>query len=286
MSWLQQKEYVPYAPEDIGTINKHHCKDGKDNDKLFITRCKDGYTILAYCHHCGKRGRFDTLKHSTIQQIKSIVKINKHSSKGSKGFRHSSSYRLPADYQQDYTAWGRGAYVWLKRYGITDEEISRNRIGYSETYGRVVLPMFGKEGLDFMVMRRVNSLDTDSPKYLTYTNVEHTVYIPQRLCTPAGVITNSVVLTEDVLSAIKVARYVPSVALLGTSINIGALEYLVGSYNNVIIFMDDDNLTVRKKQLDIKNRLGPFMDSVRIVHSNGIDPKEMGDEELKDILLC
>jgi len=282
MSWLQHKEYVPYAPEDIGTVNKHHCKDGKDNDKLFITRCEDGYTILAYCHHCGKRGRFNTLKHSTIQQIKSIAKLNKHGIKSSKGFRHSSGYRLPTDYQQDYREWGRGAYVWLKRYGITDEEISRNRIGYSETYGRVVLPSFGAKELDFMVMRRVNSLDTDSPKYLTYSNVEHVMYIPQGLL-PGGV-TNSVVLTEDILSAIKVARYIPSIALLGTVINIRALEYVANNYNNVIVFMDDDNLQVKKKQLDIKNRLEPFVKAVIIIHSNGVDPKEMSDDKLKEVL--
>lgn len=282
--WLAHKEYVPYAPEDIGTINKHHCKDGKDNDKLFITRCEDGYTILAYCHHCGKRGRFNTLKHSTIQQVKAIAAYNKSGSKGSKGFGHGTSYRLPRDYQQDYTKWGRGAYVWLKRYGITDEEISRNRIGYSGTYGRVILPVFGAKELDFMVMRRVNSLDTDSPKYLTYSNVEHVMYIPHMVYTLGRVLPSTVVLTEDILSAIKVARHLPSIALLGTIINIRVLEYVANNYNNAIIFMDDDNLQVRKKQLDIKNRLEPFINKVTIIHSNGVDPKEMSDVKLKEVL--
>jgi len=282
MTWLQHKEYVPYAPEEVGTVHKHHCKDGKDNDKLFITRCEDGYTILAYCHHCGKRGRFDSLKHSTIQQIKSIAIYGKSCSKISATGRPRIKYKLPKDYERDYKKWGSGAYVWLRRYGITDEEIKSNNIGYSELYGRVILPMFGKKGIDFVVMRRVNSMDNDSPKYLTFSNVEHPLYITQS-ATALGALTDTVVLTEDILSAIKVARYVPSIALLGTSINERTLEY-VSRYNNVIIFMDDDNQQVRNSQLRIKNRLEPFVDSSTIIHSGGIDPKEMSDKKLKEIL--
>jgi hypothetical protein len=61
------------------------------------------------------------------------------------------------------------------------------------------------------------------------------------------------------------------------------LGYIVkAGYNDFIVFLDDDNAQVKKQQVVLKNRLESF-GNVCIIHSGGIDPKEMSDKEL---ILC
>ena len=53
---LSRSEFVPYAPKDRGgQTHIHHCKQGHNNDRLYIRRNEDE-SIVAYCHHCGKSG--------------------------------------------------------------------------------------------------------------------------------------------------------------------------------------------------------------------------------------
>ena len=72
--------------------------------------------------------------------------------------------------------------------------------------------------------------------------------------------------------------------LLSTNIRDIHLNSLISKgFNRFTVFLDDDNLTVKKQTLKIKktlNKLGP----TTVIHSGGIDPKEMSDEQLKEIL--
>ena len=63
---LEHDEFVPYAPDEPGTVHIHHCKTGNNNDRLYITR-KDDDSIVAYCHHCGASGGFNVLGNRVIK---------------------------------------------------------------------------------------------------------------------------------------------------------------------------------------------------------------------------
>lgn len=275
MDWLPKEDYLPYAPDGAGeTEHIHHCRDGKDNDKLFITRCEDGYTIIAYCHHCGKRGFANTSESATISTLKKHYSHKRSATTSSSGYE----YKLPNDCEGNPSKWDRRARVWVRRYGITNEEIEDYGIAYSPSDTRVVLPVYDSDGLALYQTRKLLEEDT-RPKYLTYNNRHGSLWYSH----PPH-ISNSIVLCEDVISGIRLGRHLPAGALLGTSISDRVLNAITNVYDTFIIFMDDDNTDVRMKQLVLKNRLELFGD-VNIVHTNGRDAKEHTDAELKEILL-
>ena len=61
--------------------------------------------------------------------------------------------------------------------------------------------------------------------------------------------------------------------------------FMKGRYDNHIIFLDDDTLMVKQNAMKIKRFIDKFSNSM-IIQSNGKDPKEHTDAELKEILKC
>jgi hypothetical protein len=52
---MDVKSLLPSEPMLLDeTIHVHHCKQGRNNDRFYITRKQDGYVY--YCHHCGASG--------------------------------------------------------------------------------------------------------------------------------------------------------------------------------------------------------------------------------------
>lgn len=267
--YLKKNEFVPYAPDEVGTVHIHHCKDGKDNDRLFITRCEDGLTILAYCHHCGQRGYHNEANTANIQTLKA--------SKASRGQLSYRGGKLPSDCENDKSSWPSPARFWLTRYNITDREVREYGLCYSKSHARVVLPVYDGDGLALYQTRKIFEQDT-GPKYLTYNNRANTLWFSH-----ISHKSSTIVLCEDILSGIRLGRQWNAAAVLGTTLTDKSLNLLVNNYSRFIIFMDDDNPDVRMKQLMLKNRLDMFGETT-IIHSNGKDAKEHTDEELREVL--
>lgn len=265
---------------DVGEVTRvNHDTDDcyGDSNSLLIERKDDG-TISAKCFRCGKYGRYskDVLRR-TRSEGKAEGAIPERKSLG--GFR-GKHWTIPKDAVNSVTDWPIHAYHWVRQYGITDDEIREHQIVYSDRLGRVILPVFDNEGLAFFQTRKIHDSDT-KPKYLTYRNRNSFKVIMK-----AGSVIPSpaIVLTEDLLSAIKCGRIIDSSPLFGTDISDLHLAYLVFHYNNFIVFLDDDNSIVKKKQLVLKNRLEQY-GKVTLIRDVDKDPKECTDTELKDILL-
>ena len=97
--------------------------------------------------------------------------------------------------------------------------------------------------------------------------------------------TDNIVLVEDTLSGIKCARYCDALVLHSTSLSRKAVNFLIHrQYKYCIIFLDDDNIQVKRNALKIKNLIDKFGTAV-IIQSGGRDPKEHSDLELQEILL-
>jgi hypothetical protein len=86
----------------------------------------------------------------------------------------------------------------------------------------------------------------------------------------------SIVIVEDMFSAIKVGRHLPTIALLGAELK--GMSFLT-RFDNYLIWLDNDNATVKVKQAKIKQRLDLFGECVIIKSPN--DPKDYTDEEIK-----
>jgi len=124
---------------------------------------------------------------------------------------------------------------WLTSYGITEEEIDTYRIGYSPSSGRIILPIYdGEKLLGF----QGRSLDYGQVKYLTWKRENTDLIFQSR-----RVEGDRVVVVEDMLSAIKVGRVVPSIAILGSPQKAGKGVILkVRLYPLVVIWLDRDKV--------------------------------------------
>jgi len=264
---------MPHAPDTPDTqvhVNHATCSAGVDSKRrLYIKRCEDGYTIVAYCHHCGKRGSVSKRKYKFGSTEKKC-----------EGVSVSERPQFPCDCSGSITTWPTAAKVWVRQYGITNKEVEDYGLCYSEDVQRVLIPVYEEEDVVLWQSRKVFPEDT-RPKYITTHTRSGGVIWRSLNWDVAG----TCIICEDVLSAIKCSRVLPSVTTLGVHINDKCLNFLVENYTNFIIFYDDDNPAVRRQQLILKNKLAPF-GSVTIIHNNGVDPKELSTKQLQEVLLC
>lgn len=287
--YLDYNEFVPYAPDNIGEeVNVHHCKQGKNNDRLYIKRTDDG-SIIAYCHHCGLRGI------SKSGGVRNISYFRKDKDEPKPGRR--KELKLPSDLELDINKWPIKAKAWPMKYGITEEEINANHMGYSEYFGRVVLPCFDEEGqLSQFQTRRIDGLSGKAAfqrdtKYDTYikqgSTASQRLYIPKSSGTRDATHTtgNTLCIVEDALSAIKCNRIIDTIALNGSSLDDSSILSLSKRYDNFIIFLDNDNRQVKKSQTRLKRKLELICrGNVKIAYSDK-DPKELSMNALRSMLV-
>jgi len=187
---------------------------------------------------------------------------------------------LPSDYTTSIPKQGRD---WLKKYYLTDKEIYDNRIGWSQTgwfltkkeqqiAPLLILPVFGDSQL---LMWQGRNFGTVGPKYLTFGN--KAVYDVVR---GSRGISDSICITEDKVSAIKVGRYVDSMPAYGSFLNMEQLIHLSKGYDNLLIWLDHDKL---KESHRLAKRAGFMFKNVRVIDSH-YDPKDYMDDEIKEYL--
>lgn len=247
---------------EIGeTKNTHHCKEGRNNDRCYITRHTD--VTLFYCHHCSKRGAIME-KFGRVRQAKERgVHSGIHG-----GVRGCS---LPADISYATGEWPARAKLWLAKGGLTDQESGDRGIGYSPMMQRVVMPVTYDGKFQGYVARAV--MEGQEPKYLTkYKEKDKFIYHIDR-----G--TDDVVIVEDILSCVRISRFKSCIAMLGTSVSDSLLALLVRRYSKYVVWNDYDNPEVKIKAHKLKQHLELFGDTKLLVTDS--DPKELTDEEIQ-----
>lgn len=178
--------------------------------------------------------------------------------------------RLPDDYTTSLPDVARN---WLARYGILPSEMQSAKIGWSEGLKRVILPVFASTGP--LVFYQARALDTRPQKVLTWGSAEDTFYI-----LGGRHDSSKIVLTEDLLSAIKVARHECSMPLWGSNISDARLLRLAKIADTLLIWLDRDkaNYAIARKI----RAANLFKQACTIITKE--DPKMYNDFELKDWL--
>jgi len=194
---------------------------------------------------------------------------------------------------------------------VTNDELANNSVGYSEYLGSVVLPVFAEDGslasYQFRPVVRHTSTEKKEGKNAT-GNGEAPKYISRRQQGRKGGVDifrarpswssdgrhnanpSTVVIVEDVLSAIKVSR-VPKnvgVALMGSHLKEEQAVKISQIADNVVVFLDNDNDEVKRSQRKAAKTVGPLVrGDVRIIEAEK-DPKDHTNQELRDLLegLC
>lgn len=92
------------------------------------------------------------------------------------------------------------------------------------------------------------------------------------------------VIVEDILSAIRIhmtGKY-SAIALLGVNPKgISNLTDIINLHDHVIIFLDNDNHEVKRKQVQLRDAIELYTNvRTSIHHTQGLDPKEMSNNQL------
>ena len=272
-----------YALEE--RINCPECGDTRN--RLYIKKVQGGYVRHCHNNNCYEgRGYISDEPRTPKETIEQVI--------SSRNFGEDSieqvarSIQLPYDISSDIPALGLG---WLYKYYITDKEIKKYNICYSESYHRLILPVYDETGLIYWQGRSLKSPYTkDNPKYLNIRqsgakNVFFKIINP----TTKGCLVDTkyplyrpdcLVIVEDILSAIRVGRTHNSLALLGSYFPTTILNEF-RKYRNIIIYLDYDK---RETAIKAAIRFNKLIGKRFIVKQHPFDPKVLTHVQLEEYL--
>jgi hypothetical protein len=196
--WLTQAKMLRF-----GQHRKIQCC--ASDQSMRIENDAKGYR--GFCFRC-KQSKFEA--HGTF----SLAELRQRQT-DLESVHNSTEISLPSDLTKEMPGY---AAAWLLRAGIPLLLAEKYCIRYSPKLDRVVLPVYRNGALAAYTMRSVS----DKPKYIERQVDEAVIFVsdPTTILEPeqAGSYGCDIVVTEDILSAIRVGRIVPAFALLGTSV--------------------------------------------------------------------
>lgn len=166
------------------------------------------------------------------------------------------------------------ALTWLKKYGITTLEVKHYNLLWDEKNKSLVFPLFDGGNIILTNSRYFGS-DPKHPKYVTNGHKNrNTIYIRSKL-TP-----NTLVLVEDFVSALKVARFASCLPLFGSTVSAEAVKWASGRFKQLRIWLD---MNKASQSLQEASKLSQYVPDTRVILTT-LDPKEYTNNQLHDIL--
>ena len=162
---LKRDDFVDSAPNVRGEqVHIHHCKGGKNNDKLYIRRNEDD-SIVAYCHHCNQRGY---ARDNYVPNVYDQIETKNGSSgivDGDTDTRISQLRRYREETESAFTKDNRfRTQPWVVRSGLTDTKLDALQVKCVDA--RLWFPLFNPKGDISILCGR--GLENVEPKWLIY----------------------------------------------------------------------------------------------------------------------
>lgn len=220
--------------------------------------------VAAYCHRCGGKGFIphQLSLSERIAQFKDAEQADQEA---------KLSLRLPEPRVVDPQQWPKAARLWLYKGGFSNDDIERLGFYYHAQMSRVVMPVYDAGRLVYWQAR---GFVPQLPKALNPV-VDRTGLVAK-----FGERMGPVALTEDMLSAAKMAVACEAWALLGTKMDDAVLAALIRRGSKVVLALDSDKAG-RDGAATIARRLS----AVGVSHSQvyfGRDPKLVTRKEIID----
>jgi DNA primase len=231
------------------------------------------HSIKAYsgfCFACNNKP-FEMKGKQTLEELAELKRINNEQLQRTEGQRPT----LPDDFTRDIPLEGR---LWLYSNGITARLSRQYNIGYSERLRRVVLPVYNSKGTLIWFQCRA-LLDGQKPKYLQPSGDKSSVVFESKQ-TSTSKSHESVVVVEDIMSAIRVGEVNKTVSLLGTKADTAQINHL-SNYDTVITWLDADKAG-RRGSKTIRQAVGLLTDTRDICTAR--DPKQYSKEQIEELL--
>jgi len=244
-------------------LDQTHCPKCPSSDAY--TTYEDG---SGYCFSCGY---FKPPLGRSNQSMRKV--LDKYSQIDSRAVsvEGKGTIMLPAD-ASSYIP--HEPLVWLKQYGLTNDEIRRNHICFSVQEQILIFPYFDRDGNCIFWQGRF--FPKRSPKITSQGMAKNTIAI-----VPSERTSSTVVLVEDPVSAIKVARILPTLCLFGSHVPLSTAVYLQAQYEHCILWLDGDKA---KEAVKFSQRYSYlFKEGIHVVRTEK-DPKEYPTEKIKNFL--
>lgn len=211
----------PYCP---------FCEPDKVTSHGFVvTRRRNGFSM--WCHRCHTKYWIPVKSPSSSAILNELHKRAADTKQSASVVTRKVT--LPSDFTTDIPASGL---LWLRTYGVGEDEIRKYRFGYSPRLDRLILPVFRDGELVFWQGRNLSS-DTTRPKYMNVRSQRSDIVLF------VNNHTSKVVLVEDILSCLAVARAgVSAVALLGSYVKMDLLRDVLVDTNIecIKVWLDPD----------------------------------------------
>jgi len=250
----------PDAPLGRGMRYEHTCSKG--DRPLVVTRVKNGW--LWFCQRCREGGFQDVMGSDPVKAMAHIknLKLEPELSQ--------VVVQLPDDFTNEIPIKGL---AWLYQYGITDKEMSDNNMGYSQYYNRLIMPVYWNGDLVYWQGRNLGEITRENPKYYNVKEFGRAdLYFFVRtggLGLKSFFRTDSVIVVEDIISAIKVGRYNDTVSLLSAHVTDDLIIRLSKVYGKIMLWLDPDKRIEMMKWVQRYKGLGYDIGYVR----SSRDPK-------------
>lgn len=263
--WLPQAERLLDGGKRAAR-GDHSCGDG---GSLLLTR--DGNEWTAYCFRCGATGK-------KVEQESLAERLARMERENSADAAARSTAALPEPRVYTLSEWPRDAALWFYKMGLSPSKIEELGLYWCPDIGRVVLPIFADGHAVFWMARSHKR----APKWLA-PNVPK-----QGLTARYGVGKgDTIVLTEDALSAYMVGRVTEAWSLLGTKLHPRHVTALAATGKRVATWLDDDlgrrggKNPGQEAAQEIMGKLRAFGMDVRNIRSPR-DPKYYGVQYIKE----
>lgn len=265
MDWLSIAKQLPTGQKT--RTDCPECGAGTNTNAAIVNHQPKVYSL--YCNACGHNPHVDK-GIMTLSEIKALRELNEAAE------RYSDwDVRLPADAgKTPIPIEGR---LWLYLSGITETQISKYRICYSESLRRVILPVYSDDGE--LVWYQARAIFAgQKPKYIQPSKDKGSVLFSAQ---GGNASDTTVTVTEDILSAIRVGESNHNCySILGTKLSTGQLNRLA-KFTRVNVWLDGDAAGRRSSTL-VRKSLSLVTDAVSIRTRR--DPKKYSNREIRAIL--
>jgi hypothetical protein len=246
-------------------MNTSHClgheacpncrRIGNDRDGDNLAVYSDGHKYCFKCNYLETASGNQRLKASL--QDSSIVT--------------STAITLPADVDEQLP---QRAKEWLSNYALTQHDITNNTLLWSEYNQRLIFPYLSEQGLLGWQGRYLGNVPNKA-KWFSRGKLQDFMHVV------GNKLSNTCVLTEDIVSAIKVSHNTNVCAspLFGSHISLPKLLRYKKRYANIIIWLDDDMKTKVVKYSQLANSIGLRVATV----CTDKDPKDYDDATIKEL---
>lgn len=278
--------YLDYQ-QPLGTTVRHgtcpFC--GPVGRKGFVvTRKPTGF--ICWCHRCHKSYGVKSGTPSRTQCLRiadgQMHKIQNLRKCGLSGLRRQAIdveekkafISLPFDVTKVIPM---NALLWLAKYHVTSEEIKRYNISYSPYFERLILPVYDRHGRLVYWQGRYFGKDSSGthPKYYNTRSSRGEIWFD------TGGDSNIIVVVEDILSALSVARAgYRAFALLGSYVSDNLIRKLQSEGKQVCVWLDLDKQCA---SMQYTKRLNVFGVQAKTIVTTE-DPKEyLPDRIIKEV---